>query len=147
MSRVSCPGLGCCATSLGVANRGLCQHPQSCSPCVLQSLSVEEETWRWERLREAQWVQLRCSGRGVTDLHSWQQRCNSFFLLKETEVSEILQHQQELRVLRGGSRSARPPPRSQPDPHTRGQGRAPPALRCWAPAFTNSCFTPKLSGA
>lgn len=42
----------------------------------------------------------------MTDFHSWQQTRNSFFLLKEIEVSEIFQHQREPYVPRGGS----PPP-------------------------------------
>lgn len=51
----------------------------------------------------------RDAGQGVTEFHSWQQRCNSFFLLKEIEVSEILQHQREPYVPRVVS--SPPPPR------------------------------------
>lgn len=38
-----------------------------------------------------------------------RERCNSFFLLKEIEVSEILQHQQELYVPRVVSPQRLPP--------------------------------------
>lgn len=91
-----------------------------------------------------------------------RERCNSFFLLKEIEVSEILQHQQELYVPRVVSPQRLPPARlgSGTAPHacsTRSIRSAPTARAGLQPptssnanywlVFFWSYFTPKVSRA
>lgn len=91
-----------------------------------------------------------------------RERCNSFFLLKEIEVSEILQHQQELYVPRVVSPQRLPPARLSlgTAPHacsTHGIRSAPMArARLQPPTSSNanywllffwSYFTPNLSRA